>query len=292
LSGSADPVPLYINAAARRGRGRATVDRLSSLDGVELRPADHPEALVAGLREAAERKVPRVLVAGGDGTLHQAVAALAGTETSLGIVPTGTGNDLARALGLRLAPFAAAKHALSGVPRRIDVGVVNDRPYLGVAAIGFDGEVLRFIETRLRRLRGPWVYPYAAVRALIRFVPPQLRLDYDGGSFEGPAFLAAVANSSTFGGGMRIAPHASLDDGSLDLVVIRGGRKWALLPLLPRVYAGGHIRHAAVETHRVTQVSIRCTPSLTLHGDGEPMVEVGTASAEVRIWPRALSVVA
>jgi diacylglycerol kinase (ATP) len=233
-----------------------------------------------------------VLVAGGDGTLHLAVGALVGSETALGIVPTGTGNDLARALGISRAPLAAAKHALAGAPRRIDVGVVNDRPYLGVAAIGFDGEVLRFIETRLRRLRGPWVYPYAAVRALIRFEPPRLHLEYDGGSFEGSAFLAAVANSSTFGGGMRIAPQASLDDGWLDLVVIRGARKLALLPLLPRVYAGGHIRHAAVETHRVTRVSIRSSPSLFVHGDGEPMVEVGTTGAEVRIRPRALSVVA
>lgn len=286
------PVPLFVNAAARGGNSARRLAGVEANPSIAMRPTRSVEELLSGLDHAVKQEHPRVLVAGGDGTLHRAIGVLAGTPCALGVVPTGTGNDLARTLGIGLDPLGAVRLGLTAPARRIDLGRIGDTPYLGVAAIGFDGAVLQFVEQRLRNRRGPWVYPYAALRTLMRFVPPRLTIEFDDGRFEGRAILAAVANSSTFGGGMRIAPDARLDDGLLDLVVIRASNKAALLPLLLRVYRGSHVRHPAVLVRRTRRVTLRSEPPLTIHGDGEAVVRTDATKTTVEAWAGALSVIA
>ncbi|MCP3979852.1 MAG: diacylglycerol kinase family lipid kinase [bacterium] len=285
-------LPLLLNESA--GRGLAT-DLARAVEGralLEPRWIAGPDQMTAAAAEAARQGHPRVLVAGGDGTLHRALRGLAGTRASMGLIPCGTGNDLARALGLPLDPVRALKVALEGTQRRIDLARIDGKPFAGVAGIGIDGAVNRYLSRRNLRRRGPWIYPYALLRVLPSYEPPLLTAEFDGGRFEGRVMLAAVANSPVFGGGMRVAPEARLDDGYLDLVLVKAFSKLNLLKLLPRVYRGTHTTHAAVEVHRVRRVSLHVRGAATFFADGEPVADVGERPSTVEVWPGALGVVA
>ncbi len=233
----------------------------------------------------------RILVAGGDGTLHHAIRGLAGSECALGIIPWGTGNDLAGALGVAREAGRAIERAVRAAPRRIDLGRAGPVPFAGAAGIGVVGDVLEFLEARSRRWRGSWLYPYALLRTLRAFVPPRVRIEFEGGGYEGKVMLAVLANSPRFGGGMRIAPDARLDDGLLSLVVVEAMPALRLLALFPRVYRGRHVGHPAVKTFRVRGATLYCDRHAKVYGDGEYLLESGPAGARIEIWPGALRVV-
>jgi diacylglycerol kinase (ATP) len=282
---------ILINPTAGRGRASRLLAQLQARDDVELRTPAGPEALTEEASRAAEDGLERVVVVGGDGSLHQAIRGLAGTQTALGIVPAGTGNDLARALGLALDSSVALQTALHGSVRTIDLGRVDGKPFAGIAAIGFDSEVLDFMQRQPRKMRGPLAYAYAVLRTLLTFKPPTLRIESEGGTFEGPAMLAAVANSPVFGGGMRIAPEASLDDGWLNLVILKPTSVLKSLLLFAKVYGGTHVGHPAVSHHKVQTVTLFSDRPITANGDGEPLSSAGNAGTVVEIWPKALRVV-
>jgi diacylglycerol kinase family enzyme len=207
-------------------------------------------------------------------------------------VPLGSGNDLARALDLDLDPARALRIALEHPPRRIDLGAIGDRLFAGIAGVGFDGDVNRFVNERMRRWRGRWAYPYAVLRTLPRFRPPVLEIDADGGRFHGPAMLVALANSPFFGGGMRFAPRARMDDGRLDLILVERISKWKLIGLFPRVYTGSHLAHPRVRTFHVRQATLRADDSRTVFADGEPIAPVDRRGTPVEIRAGALAVIA
>jgi diacylglycerol kinase (ATP) len=286
------PVPLLVNPAARGGRTLAQVRAAASNAPVEIRIARDIADFDGQVRRAVEDGTPRLLVAGGDGTLHAAIQLLAGTDCALGIVPSGRGNDLARSLGVPLDPAKAIEVAIGAVPRRIDLGTLGGRYFAGVAAVGFDGEVARFVQEHAALGAGPLAYPYAVLRTLLRFRPPHFRIEHDGGIEEGPGMLAAVANASCYGGGMRIAPSARLDDEMLDLVFVRAVGKLRLLRLFPRVYRGTHVGHPAVVVRRTRRAVIRLDRSSPIFGDGEPLAEAGPEGIEIGLRPAALRVAA
>ena len=174
---------LLLNPIAGRGRGRSLVRRLSRLKGVQVCPTASPQDVVDQAREAAREGHERLLVGGGDGTLHHAIRGLAGSACALVIVPLGTGNDLARSLDIPRDPMAAARHALTAPARRIDLGSVDGRPFAGVLGIGIDGEVARFVNERSGGPRGRMAYLQAVVRTLASFRPPRVRIDFEDGSY-------------------------------------------------------------------------------------------------------------
>jgi diacylglycerol kinase (ATP) len=285
-------VPVVINPTAGGGRAGALYEALGALGGVALEIADDPAAIGRAARRAVESGRSRILVVGGDGTLHHAIQPLAGSRCALGVVPAGRGNDLARALGLPLDPLAAARRALSIPPRAIDLGRVAGRFFAGVACAGLDGEVARIVRESSVRALGRWAYPLAAARALATFRPPHFRIDHGTAVEAGAGMLVAVANSAFYGGGMRIAPGALLDDGRLDLVFVRRLSPFDLLTALPRLYRGTHLAHPAVVSHRVERVRLSTDRPLTLFGDGEPLAECGADEIEIEVSPGLLSVVA
>jgi len=283
---------LLLNPIAGRGRGRSLVRRLSRLNGVQVRPTTSPQDVVDQAREAAREGHERLLVGGGDGTLHHAIRGLAGSACALGIVPLGTGNDLARSLDIPRDPMAAARRALTAPARRIDLGSVDGRPFAGVLGIGIDGEVARFVNERSGGPRGRMAYLHAVVRTLASFRPPRVRIDFEDGSYEGRVMLAALANTSCFGGGMRVAPDAVVDDGKFDLIVVEAISKLRFLAVFPRVYRGTHIDHPAVRTFRVTGATLRADRPLACYADGEPLSECSSRGTRVEILPGALAVIA
>jgi diacylglycerol kinase (ATP) len=241
------------------------------LAGVEVRTTTSGDDLAREAAGAVAQGIDRLVVAGGDGSLHQVLPALAGSSTVLGIVPAGRGNDMAGCLGLPFRPEEALARALGPRVRALDAGVAAGRLYAGIAGVGFDGEVATFVRTRRTVLRGRAVYPYAVIRTLAAFRCPRLRLEHDGGVVEGPAVMVLAANLSTFGGGMRAAPAAEPDDGLLDLVLIREVPRWTLLRLLPLVYRGAHVHHAAVSVVRSRSAVLTSDRPLVPHADGEPL---------------------
>ena len=282
---------LLLNPHAARGRARARIDPLVRAERIEVREVDGPAAMTVEARRAAEEGLERLLVAGGDGAIHHAIRGLAGTECALGIVPLGTGNDLARALGVSCDPVAATRSALRAAWRPIDLGRVDGVPFAGVAGLGIDGEVNRRLPA-FRALPARLAYAAATLRAVASFDPLAVEVDCGATTLSGPALLLAFANSPWFGGGMHIAPTARLDDGELDLVLVRPVRFVTLLRVFPRVYRGRHLGHPAVHTARLRVARVRCKVPWTIYADGEPIAECGVDGCSIDIWPRALRVVA
>jgi diacylglycerol kinase (ATP) len=291
---NAGRVRLLANPGGGRGRvGRrlAELERLAAGHGVPLETSTGVEDLVARARRAAADGIERLIVAGGDGTVHWALQGLAGSRTALAVVPLGSGNDIAAVLGFERTASGAFRQALEAPIREADLGRHGDRWFAGVAGAGFDGEVNRYANRRFRRLSGPPIYVLATLRVLATFVPPHLRLRTDREELETRAYFACFANCHRYGGGMRIAPEASPFDGQLDLVVVRGAPKRVLLALFPRVFSGRHCTHRAVWTAKATWADLSFDREFQAFGDGEPLSAGASRGHRFELVPRAVRVV-
>jgi diacylglycerol kinase (ATP) len=287
-------IRFLVNPSSGRGTGKAHLDRirvLASRLGAGLCVSRKVSDLAEQARRAAEDGVERLLVAGGDGTMHHAVQGLAGTSCALGVIPLGSGNDLAGTLGVPPDLDVAVDRAVNGEIRRIDLVRVGETFSVSYAGVGFDSEVTRYAnETKI--LRGPLIYFYSVIHTLITFVPPRMRVVYDGGDFEGKVMFAVVNNLPRFGGGMRIAPEARIDDGLLDLVIVKEVPKPVLLSIFPKVYNGKHVGHPAVRIVRTTRAEITIDRTMTMYGGGEPLREVRAGEpVVVEVVPGGLGVV-
>jgi YegS/Rv2252/BmrU family lipid kinase len=238
-------------------------------------------------RAAASGEVPVVM--SGDGLVGQVGGALADTDATLGIIPGGRGNDLARVLGIPDDPAGAVRILAAGETRLIDVGEVNGRRFLGVASCGFDSDANR-IANEAQVVRGNLVYAYAAIRALIAWRPAKFTLVLDGdGSIEYSGYSVAAANSRAFGGGMFVAPHAELDDGMLDVISVSEVSKLRYAKGLPKAFKGTHLANEEVTERRAATVEIRADREFAVYADGEHLTDL---PATVRVLPKALRVVA
>ena len=287
-------VRLLVNPSAGRGRGARVRPRLAELAarwGVACVETASAEDLTRRASEAATDGVERLLVAGGDGSWHHVARALAGTATALAPIPCGTGNDLARELGYPLAPLRAFTAGLEGSVERIDLGRIGGRLFCGVAGVGFDAAVAEYARTRVRLLRGPAVYAWATLATLASYRTSRVRLDGGDADFAGEVFLVAFANTSHYGGGMRIAPRADPGDGRLEVVIVRRISKLRLLTVFARVYRGAHIGHPAIELRSASDLVATFAAPQLINADGEAAGRTGAAALPVGVEPRALAVV-
>jgi diacylglycerol kinase (ATP) len=287
-------VRFLLNPAAGRGAGAAHIHRLrilASRAGAGLVSSKSAADLAEQARRAAADGVERLIVAGGDGTMHHVAQGLAGTDCALGVVPLGSGNDLAGTLGIPPELEPAVERALTGPVRRMDLARVGETWCIGYAGVGFDSEVTRFAN-EVKVLRGPFIYLYSELHTLATFKPPTMRIEHDQGTFEGKAMFVVAANLPRFGGGMKIAPDARIDDGLLDLVIVREVSRVTLLNVFPKVYTGRHVTHPAVTLVRTARVSITLDREMTLYGGGEPVQPAPAGVAvTVEAVPRALAVI-
>ena len=286
------PTVLLVNPSAGGGaalRAAQAAERRCRERGlaVEVRAAKQPGDIELWARRLAAEGAERVLVCGGDGTVHEAANALGGTATVLGIIPAGRGNDLAAVLRIPAIPSAAVEVFLDGSVRRIDLGAANGRRFTTVLALGLDAEVA------LRTRAGVWShggrlgYVACAVSRLFRYRAPWLIVSGDFGRREGRYLLCAVSNTGRYGGGVRIAPGSSVDDGQLDVCLVRDLPRWKALRLIPLVLRGRHAGLKEVELLRSTWVQLESDRVSPIVVDGEP---AGTTPARVTIEPGALRV--
>ena len=288
---------ILFNPAAGRGRARgALIEALEVLGrgGVkpqvlESRSAQH---LVELARQSAGENPDALVSAGGDGTHHGVLNGVFGSEVPLGMIPLGTGNDFAAALGIPADPRAAASILLAGRTRRVDVARVGSTVYGCVAGVGFDSVVTRFANERVHRLSGRSAYAWALLRCLPRFRAAPLELRSDARDFSGPVLFAVVANHSTYGGGLKIAPRARMDDGLLDVCIIPPLGLLELLRWIPRAYRGEHLAHPRIIYFQAKRVSLASASppidGLELFGDGEFITGL---PASIEIAPRSVKVV-
>jgi diacylglycerol kinase (ATP) len=267
-------------AAMARPRLEESGSRVHSLVG---RNAEEATELA---RTAVASGVDCLVAVGGDGLVHLALQALAGSATSLGIIPTGTGNDAARSLDIpHHDPRLAVDVVVGSRTRRVDLARCGSTYFLTVLATGFDSLVNERANA-MSRPRGQLRYVLATLVELRVFEPLPFTLDLDGRERRVEAMLVAVGNGPSYGGGLRIAPDASLDDGRLDVVIIKAMSRAALLRTFPRLFTGGHTSHPAYEHHRVRSVTIDA-PGVVGYADGERLCPL---PATVDVVPDALEV--
>ena len=276
-------VALALNPTAGKGRGAhagATVGaRLADagLEVLELTAGSAAE-LTARAREAVASGVDALVVVGGDGMVHLGCNVVGGTNTPLGIVAAGTGNDIARGLGLTVGDPARAVRelvaaVLAGTVRRMDAARCRtrdgDRWFAGVLAAGFDA-LVNERANGWRWPRGHLRYDLAILRELPVLRPRDYRIDLDGQAWETPAVMVVVANGTSYGGGMQICPGASIEDGLLDVLVVLPLSRAAFVRIYPRVYAGTHLGDARVVVRQARRVQVAAA-GIVAYADGERM---------------------
>jgi diacylglycerol kinase family enzyme len=313
------PVCLIVNPAAGGGKaGRVLPDVLPALEahGLQVRSEltrdlDHARELAHAAAHAGET----VVCLSGDGM----VGAVADTirqvpDALLGVLPGGRGNDLARVLGIPADPVQACAVIAGGLSRKLDLGEIGGHAFVGIASVGFDSEANR-IANEAPAWLGNLVYAYGALRALIGWRPTRFEIElidsgtHPGGHSAGPTlpvhdrqgsdspverhsftgYTVGAANSKTYGGGMRAAPDALLDDGLLDIVVLESVSKIRFLTrILPKVFNGTHVREPNVRVFRAREMSVSADRPFTMYADGDPIGELPLVVKAVRGAVRVL----
>lgn len=294
-------VAIIINPVSAGISPREVRRRVEAAQAI-LRPLSEPGQVsvserrghVRELSAAAASGGARLVIAwGGDGTVNEVAAALIGTHTALGIVPSGSGNGLARELGVSRRPAQAIGEALRATPRTIDVGELGGRIFVSVAGIGFDAHVAACFDRDTSGRRGLSTYARITARELWSYRSAVYSVEaidnrVDDALVEQRALLITFANSAQFGNGARIAPDARIDDGLLNLVVFEEHSRLKTVFGLPRLFNGTVSRIRGVTTKRLRQATVRATFPINFHVDGEPVQ--GGSSLLARIHPAALNV--
>jgi diacylglycerol kinase (ATP) len=281
-------VKFIYNPAAGRGRAarhHAEAERQLRALGADVDAhASSPADMTKAAAEASRGDYDRVIVSGGDGTLHLSVRDFDLAKGTLALIPQGSGDDFAKVLGLPRDVGEACALALRGNAREVDIALANGIRYLGVAGLGFDSEVAKYANENAKFLRGSLVYLYAILRVLPRFTPHHVTMNE---TREEEIMFATVGNSRQYGGGIRIVPEARIDDGQLDLCIVHRTSRFQLLKTLPKAYTGAHVKSPFVETGRGTSFSFSSERPLDVYADGERItttpVRFGLAGEKLRI---------
>ena len=291
-------IPLVYNPVAGRGsasrRISDVIDKLAQ-EGVIVRPLASTASgdVEAKIRQLSDDGESRVLVAGGDGSVHEAVNGLMQSQSpaALGLLPLGTGNDFAKANGIPLQPQLAitelASRLRSQAPARaIDVGVCNARYFANGAGIGFDAVISR-IAASIRWPIGQLVYPIAVIRGVADgVVTPRLELEFDEDRLDAPLTLANFSIGPWLGGMFPIAPPAKNDDGMIDLVYADALTRFQVIRLLPKLLRGTHLAAPSIHHRLIKACRVRAEAALPAHLDGEnqPLQQ----DFDIRVLPAAL----
>jgi diacylglycerol kinase (ATP) len=288
---------VVVNPSSGRGRARRSLPRvrealLTAGVDADLRLSEDPGHAPRLAREAVDEGAEIVAALGGDGMVGMVASELIGTPAVLGVIPTGTGNDFARMIGLdRRDPVSAAR--LLAEPSVVEIDAVRvagggrEAYYVNVAGAGFDSEVSETANRMRTRVQGTARYVIAVVSTLRSFTPSRFELTVDGERRSLPAMLIAVGNGRSYGGGMKVCPDASLTDARLELCVVGAMSRMAFLRAFPRVFRGTHVTHPKVTMLRGSMVEVAADRRFDVYADGERSVPL---PATFQVVPKALRV--
>jgi YegS/Rv2252/BmrU family lipid kinase len=277
-------------AGLAAARARAALERSAHWRGLEVRLTTAPGDARRYASEAAAAGAEIVLAIGGDGTANEIAWGLLGTSAVLGLVPMGSGNGLARTLGIPLKPDHALATLADAVPRAMDIGMINERPFLNVAGAGFDAQVgLDFHEHGRRGgRRGVFTYVRLSVARAMNYRAEGWVLSAGTETFDGRAYIIAFVNGRQYGGGAVLVPGARLDDGLLDIVVIEDAPPLELIWNAQRLFFGTLAQYRRYRHMPAARATLTATGTVPYHRDGEPESTPGRLEASV--LPRALRI--
>jgi diacylglycerol kinase (ATP) len=278
-----------VNRHSRSGGGDLSA-ALRSLEGhgfeVHSRPVDRPTEIPEVIRGEAD-EVDMVILAGGDGTMNAAADVLVECQLPLGIVPTGTANDLARTLGIPLAIPDAIDVIIEGHLRAIDLGRVNGKHFFNVASLGLSAELIRHHTNERKRRWWIFAYVFSVIDAYRTTRPFRALVRCNGRTLRLRAIQIAVGNGRHYGGGMTVSEHAAIDDEQLDIYVIKTVSFWGLIALFPKLRWGRLQESEAVSVMRGSEIEIRTRKPMPINTDGEV---TRRTPARFEVVPKALAV--
>lgn len=294
---------LVANPSAGGGRGElalAVATRALAAAGWQLDIVRTEEAGQAHLAasKAVQQGQEAVVVAGGDGTINEVVNALASTPTALGVIPAGTGNVLAREMGLPSSPEEACQVLLSGRPIEVDLGKVsftneqgrNDsRYFLSMAGVGFDAKVVQAVKETVKARLGVWAYVVTVLKEAFRRPISHLTIHLDGKAIETDAWLLVFANAASYAWRLRMCPGAKMDDGLLDLCLFLHSSPLGYLRQFFGTLLRAHPVNAGIPSLRFREARIEAEPPLPVQLDGDLQ---GTTPITVSVAPLALRIIA
>ncbi len=283
---------IIANPKAGHGRGLKSLARLHTLlkhrrIDYELVETQHPGHATELARQFADSGALQVVVMGGDGTIGEVIDGIVQSETGLGVLSVGTGNDLARSLGL---PYNNLEQALavvlSGTPRAIDVGWERDRHFISCLGLGFPAMVASE-SNKMKWLKGPAAFFAAVYKALYHMQSIPMHLTLDEEAFELECTSVLVQNTPYTGGGLHMAPQAKMDDGYFDVVVVQGISKLDFMLNFPKVYTGNHLEHPSFSVYRTRSIKIDSPVSLKKMFDGDIC---GTPPVHAKVLPQRVKI--
>jgi len=287
---------LIANPAARLVESPVSIDSIvqclrgSGLD-VELRLTEKAGDASAFAREAVAAGVPRVVAAGGDGTINEVVQSLALTATELAIIPLGTGNVIARAIGLDDRDHVAScAVAARGNVRQIDLGVMGGRYFAALAGAGIDAQVTQNLDPWWKQRLGKIAFVSEFFRSLMLQEPHHFRIELDGQTVEGPMWGVLICNTTEYTWRIQLAPDVRDDDGLLEVVLIHRQGFLDFVDLMARMFFAGEtaVGHPTATVVRAGRMRLEAQPPVPWQVEGDPL---GETPVDVHVVPRSLRLV-
>lgn len=280
---------LFANPTAGRGKGAkvlAVIEnhlRNSHLDFISISTPSLKQSLALLKEKTLIDPNAKIIVIGGDGMVHAAINTI--EKNPIGLIPAGTGNDFARALGISLTdPIGSINRVISASADFVDLGKAGDEYFAAICSTGFDS-IVNERANRLKWPRGKMKYNIAMLLELPRFKPKSYNIVIDGKPFHTQAMLIAIANGLSYGGGMKVCPAAQLQDGLLDIMILAPVSKFEFVRIFPSVFKGLHITHPAVSIFQGR--SIQIAADAVGYADGE---RIGDLPLDVSISPNKMKV--
>ncbi len=279
-------IELIVNPVAGNGRAQRVLSLVTRELTARGLPHHTSETTAPGhatelARDAIARGADSVVVLGGDGLLSEVCAAVADTQVRLIFVPCGTGNDFIKSLGLPKNPLRALRLQLDSAARQIDCGALNGTPFINVAGVGLDTDVLVHAEQFKALPFGLLPYLIGVIKALRKFRPFEAEISIDGVTEHRRYTIVSIANGRFIGGGMKAAPMADLSDGLLDVMLVDAMPKWQLWLLVPLFLPGWHTRLPVVRRVVAKDVTIKCRHPFAVEVDGD-LSQIDTAHFQVK----------
>jgi len=284
---------VILNPKAGRGKGEKFKSQIESALEAELKPEKlfltespgHAQDIANSIKNTSEV----IIAVGGDGTIHEIVNGMIGGTASLAVIPMGSGNDFIKMLNLPGELNQAIQVIKRNKRQKIDIGKIGDLYFPNGVGIGFDAWVVKE-SLNVKRLRGFFIYLYSVIKALSAYKNSRITLSMDGKTEERDVFLMAIGNGQAMGGGFFLTPNAVIDDGQLDICLIRGLKKWEVLLHLPKAIKGNHIHLEQVQNMRSNTLRITSDHGIAVHADGE-LLSMNMKEIEISILPAALEVI-
>lgn len=282
-----------VNPAAARGKAAKIGKKLNELCKVKGLDFEleftKKQGQATDLAHAAADKFECIVAVGGDGTVNEIVNGIVGKNVKFGIIPVGTGNDFVNAIGIPLKLNVALDSLLLLNTKLVDVGKAGSVYFQNGLGIGFDAWVVEE-SFKVKKLRGKAIYLYSVLKTIYGYQAPFMHCSYDSHTREEKLFMISVGNGTSMGGGFKLTPFAQLDDGLLDLTIIKDLTKWEIYQNLISVYFGKHTQMPQVTIGRTKKLEIESEEGFAAHVDGE-LLSLNIKSLEITIVPKSLEIV-